>query len=74
MLVAQVCGHEPGVRGEGCATVVTVFGHISTGKLSRRKAEQEELKAEDGSALWETTSRGGGHTGLVQSAADGTSW
>jgi hypothetical protein len=74
MLVAQVCGHEPGVRGEGCTTVVTIFGHTSTGNLSRGKAEEEELKAEDGSALWEASSRGGAHTGLVSFAAGGTSW
>jgi hypothetical protein len=74
MLVAQVCGHEPGVRGEGCTTVVTMFSHISTGNLSRGKAEEEELKAEDGSTLWEGNSKGGAHTGLVQSAASGTSW
>ena len=50
MLVAQVCGHEPGVRGEVCATVVTMVGHILTGNLSRGKAGQE-LKAEDKSAF-----------------------
>ena len=73
MLVAQVCGHELGVRGEGCTTVVTMFSHTLTGDLSRGKTEQEELKAEDGSALWEARSRGGAHTGLVRSAVGGTS-
>ena len=71
MLVPQVCGHELGVRGEGCTTVVTMFGHTLTGDC-RRKVEQE-LKAEDGSALWEASSRGGAHTGLVRFVADGTS-
>ena len=73
MLVAQVCGNEPGVGGEGCTTVVTIFGHILTGNLSCGKTEQEELKAEDGSALWDASSRGGAHTGLVGSAVGGTS-
>jgi hypothetical protein len=69
VLVAQVCGHEPGVRREGCTTVVAMFRHTLTGyrNLSRRKAEEEELKAEDGSVLWEVSSRGGAHTGLVRS-------
>ena len=48
MLVAQVCGHEPGVRGEGRTTVVAMFDHALTSDLSRGKAEQEEFKAEDG--------------------------
>lgn len=72
VLVAQMCGHEPGVRGEGGTTVVTMCGHTLTGNLSRGKAE-EEVQAEDGSALWEASSRGGGHTGLVRTAAGGTS-
>ena len=50
VLVAQMCGHEPGVRGEGGTTVVTMCGHTLTGNLSRGKAE-------DGSALWEASSR-----------------
>ena len=71
MLVAQVCGHEPGVRGEGRTTVVAMFDHTLTSDFSRGKAEQEELKAEDGSALWEASSRGGAPTGLVRSAVVG---
>lgn len=74
MLAAQVCGHDPGVRGEDCATVVTMFGRTLTGNLSRGMVEREELKAEDKSAFWEASSRGGAHTGLVRSAAGGTSW
>ena len=51
--VAQMRRHEPGVWGEDYTTVVTMFGHTLTGNLSRGKAEQEELKAEDGSTLLE---------------------
>jgi hypothetical protein len=77
VLVAQVCRHELRVRGEGGTTVVTMFRHTLTGyrNISRRKTEEEELKAEDRSVLWEGSSRGGAHTGLVRSAtAGGTSW
>jgi hypothetical protein len=73
VLVAQVRGHEPGVHGEDGATVVAMFGHILTGNPSRGKAGQGELKAEDRSAFWKGSSRGGVHTGLVRVAAGGTS-
>jgi hypothetical protein len=65
--MAQVCRHEPGVRRESCTTVVTMSGHTSTGDLSLGKAEEEGLKTEDGSVLWETSPMGGAHTGLVRS-------
>jgi len=75
MLVAEVRKHELAVHGEGCTTLVTVFGHPSTGNPRSRDAEQkvhEEINAEDESAPLETsTSRA--HTGLVHPAAGGPS-
>jgi len=77
MLVAEVREHEFAVHGEGRTTLVTMFGHPSTGNPRSRNAEQkvpvhEEINAEDRSAFLEA-SMSGAHTSLVCSAADGAS-
>jgi len=51
MLVAEVGRHDPAVHEEGHTTLVTVFGHPSTGDFRSRKAKQDsmhkEINAED---------------------------